>query len=35
MELFDIQSREEGKIRRIDPKQFGPEYAKGVERGIL
>jgi hypothetical protein len=28
-----IQSRKEGKIRRIDPEQFGSEYADGVRCG--
>lgn len=33
MPLCGIQSRKEGKIRRIDPEHFGSEYADGVRRG--
>lgn len=33
MQLCGIQSRKEGTIRRIDPEQFGSEYADGVRRG--
>jgi hypothetical protein len=32
MQLCGIQSRKEGTIRRIDPEQFGSEYADGVRR---